>query len=39
VVLGEPVAVVAELVGAPRERQCLVDGALRAMAADDRGLV
>jgi len=39
VVLGEPVAVIAELVGAPRERQRLLDRAPRVVAADDRGLV
>jgi hypothetical protein len=37
--LGEPVAVVAQLIRAPRERQRLLDRAPRVVAADDRGLV
>jgi hypothetical protein len=39
VVLGEPVAVVAKLFHASRERQRFLDRAARAKAADDRRLV
>ena len=38
-VLGEPVAVIAELVGAPRERERLLDRPPRAEAADHRRLI
>ena len=39
VVLGEPVAVIAERIGTPRERERLLDGAARALPVDHRGLV
>ena len=38
-VLGEPVAVIAQLVGAARERERFLDRPARAEPADDRGLV
>jgi len=38
-VLSEPIAVVAELVGAPCKSEGLLDRAPRVVAADDRGLV
>ena len=39
VMLGEPVTVITQLIGAPRERERLIDRAPRVMSADDRRLV